>query len=63
MHTLENSIPRAVITVRLVTVETALASKSLRLKWELKTKNRAERQLSKKVKAVHLKRVWTTCLK
>lgn len=57
MHTLENSIPRAVITVRLVTVETALASKSLRLKWELKTKNRAERQLSKKVKAVHLKRV------
>lgn len=57
MHTLENSIPRAVITVRLVTVETALASKSLRLKWELKTKNRTERQLSKKVKAVHLKRV------
>lgn len=61
VHTLENSIPRAMISSKLVTVETVLKSKFLRLKWqmdvkwEVKIKNDSECPLSKQAKAVHLK--------
>lgn len=62
VYTLENSIPRAMISSKLVTVETVLKSKFLRLiwqmevKWEIKIKNHSKLQLSKKAKAVHLKK-------
>lgn len=38
VYTLENSIPRAVISSKLVTVETVLKAKFLRLKWQMEVK-------------------------